>query len=364
MQQTTITKRMRFFAILLAALALLAAMWAGVIRIGWAWNPIQSKWILSHGALMVSGFLGTVIGMERAIALNRLWTFSAPALTVMGALALLLGLPNIIGTILIVLGSIMLVLVFGLILKMQPAIYTGTMAVGAVLWLVGNTVVLFGKPVSLAAGWWMGFLLLTVAGERLELSRVLQLSAKVQNMFIGITAIYVLGLVITLVNISLGGRIAGAGVLLMGVWLMRYDIARRTIKTEGLSKFIAAALLAGYFWLMVSGVLAILYGGQIAGLRYDAILHSLLIGFVISMIFGHAPIIFPAVFGKEIPYTNRFYSHLVLLHISLLLRVGGDLAILPVWRKWGGLLNMIAILLFLVNTITAVRRGTKRLKYD
>lgn len=362
--QANITGKMRFFTILLAALALLAAMWAGVIRIGWMWNPIQAKWIASHGALMVSGFLGTVIGVERAIALNRVWTFASPALAALGALALLLGLPSIIGTVLIVLGSLVLVAVFGLILKLHTAIYTGTMALGAVLWAVGNLVVLFGGAVWLAVGWWMGFLLLTVAGERLELSRILRLSAKVQNMFIAIAAIYVLGLVITLVNLSLGTRIAGVGVLLMGLWLAQYDIARRTIKTEGLSKFIAAALLTGYFWLVVSGTLAVWFGGQYAGLRYDAILHSLLVGFVISMIFGHAPIIFPAVFGREIPYTNWFYSHLILLHVSLLLRVGGDLAVLPVWRKWGGLLNMIAILLFLANTITAVTRGKKRLKYD
>lgn len=363
MQPTTITKRMRFFTILLAALALLAAMWAGVIRIGWAWNPIQAKWIISHGALMVSGFLGTVIGVERAIALNRPWTFLSPALAALGGLALLLGLPSIIGTVLVVLGSLLLVAVFGLILKMHTAIYTGTMALGAVLWAVGNLVVLFGGANWAAVGWWMGFLLLTVAGERLELSRILRLSPKVQNMFIGISVIYVLGLVITLVNLSLGTRIAGVGVLLMGLWLAQYDIARRTIRTEGLSKFIAAALLTGYFWLVVSGTLAVWWGGQFAGFRYDAILHSLLVGFVISMIFGHAPIIFPAVFGKEIPYSNWFYSHLILLHASLLLRVGGDIAVLPVWRKWGGLLNMIAILLFLANTIIAVMRGQQAKKH-
>ena len=263
--QANITGRMRFFTILMAALALLAAMWAGVIRIGWAWNPIQAKWITSHAALMVSGFLGTVIGVERAIALNRVWTFASPALAALGALALLLGLPSIIGTVLIVLGSLVLVAVFGLILKLHTAIYTGTMALGAVLWAVGNLVVLFGGAAWLAVGWWMGFLLLTVAGERLELSRILRLSAKVQNMFIAIAAIYVLGLVITLVNLSLGTRIAGVGVLLMGLWLAQYDIARRTIKTEGLSKFIAAALLTGYFWQVVSGKLAVWFCGQYAG---------------------------------------------------------------------------------------------------
>lgn len=51
-----------------------------------------------------------------------------------------------------------------------------------------------------------------------------------------------------------------------------------------------------------------------------------------------------------------FYSHLVLLHLSLLLRVGGDLAIWLPARQWGGLLNVIALLLFLANTGRAILR--------
>ena len=60
-----------------------------------------------------------------------------------------------------------------------------------------------------------------------------------------------------------------------------------------------------------------------AGPIYDAILHALFLGFTFGMIFGHAPIIFPAVLGRPLPYRPAFYLHLILLQATLLLRIGG-----------------------------------------
>jgi len=39
------------------------------------------------------------------------------------------------------------------------------------------------------------------------------------------------------------------------------------------------------------------------------------------------------------------------------LRVLGDLAVQPALRQWGGMFTALAILLFLGNTLWAVRRG-------
>lgn len=74
-------------------------------------------------------------------------------------------------------------------------------------------------------------------------------------------------------------------------------------------------------WLGIGGGLSLVFGAQVAGPRYDAVLHVVFVGFVISMIFGHAPIIFPAILGVPINFQPAFYIHLVLLHASLALRV-------------------------------------------
>jgi hypothetical protein len=335
-------------------LALLVAMWAGLSRMGWGWPVIQPTWPMNHGPLMVCGFLGTVIGVERAVALGRRWTYAGPILTGLGGLSLMAGLPGLPGPLLLTLGSINLVLVFGLILRMQLAHFTLVMAAGALLWLVGNTLWLLGWPVPTIVWWWTGFLTLTIAGERLELGRILRPAKWVQGLFLAAIGLFLAGLIISLFNFDTGVRVAGAGLLAQALWLLRFDIARFTIRKSGLTKFIAVCLFTGYGWLAVGGSLALIYGGVTAGLVYDALHHAIFVGFVMSMIFGHAPIIFPAVLGKPINFSPIFYSHLIILHLSLLLRVSGDLAAWLPARQWGGLLNVAAILLFMANTVRAI----------
>lgn len=114
-------------------------------------------------------------------------------------------------------------------------------------------------------------------------------------------------------------------------------------------------MLSGYAWLGVSGLLWLIFGAQSAGLIYDASLHTLFLGFVFSMIFGHAPIIFPAVLGIAMRMRGAFYFHLALLQLSLVFRVASDLLANRTAQHWGGLFNVIAILVFLANTIRTVR---------
>jgi hypothetical protein len=124
-----------------------------------------------------------------------------------------------------------------------------------------------------------------------------------------------------------------------------------------LTRYIARCLALGFVWLGVGGGLSLLFGAQVAGPRYDAVLHVVFVGFVISMIFGHAPIIFPAILGVPINFRPVFYIQLVLLHASLVLRVVADYANLHLLRMWGGLLNEVAILLFIGMTVFSIRKN-------
>ena len=186
---------------------------------------------------------------------------------------------------------------------------------------------------------------------------MLRLSTTVQNTFLVAVIIFCTGLLGSTVEYARGVQGAGIGMILIAAWLLRYDIASRRIKAGGQARFIALSLLSGYLWLAIGGLLALLYAGFMAGPKYDALLHSLFLGFVLTMIFAHAPIIFPAILKISIVYTPRYYSHLLLLHVTLILRVVGDL--LPWWpgRMWGGLLNVVVVMLFLVNTVTSAKRG-------
>ncbi|MGE5589935.1 MAG: hypothetical protein ACM3ZA_04890 [Bacillota bacterium] len=348
-------KRYRAILMALGVIALLFAMWAGLVRMGWRLPPLERSLAGRHGPLMVAGFLGTVISLERAVALKLPWTYLAPVLAALGGVALFTGAPALMGEALITLASVVLVAVFGLIVRRQRALFTEAMAAAAALWVGGNVLWLTGSSIPQAVPWWAGFLILTIFGERLELSRLTVSGRTAESLFLAATGIYVAGLLVTLLDYGWGVRLAGLGLVGMSAWLLRFDVARRTVHLQGLPRFIAVALLTGYVWLGISGLLAIWYGGVMAGAHYDAILHAVFLGFTMSMIFAHAPVIFPAVMGRALPYRPVFYTHLALLHLSLALRVAGDLTDWLAGRQWGGMLNVFALLFFLFNTAAAVR---------
>ena len=357
--RTSVSPAMRIVRVLLLALAvtsLLFGMWAGLIRLGWGTlPPLRPMLPALHGPLMAGGFLGVLIGLERAVGTGKRWAYAGPALVALGVAASLAGLHEGVGPALITAGSLIVTLVLIGLVRLQPALFTATMALGGLAWVIGNALWWLGWPLPVAALWWMGFLVLTIAGERLELSRMLKLSAWSQRAFVGATALLITGLVVGMFAYTTGMAIVGLAFLAIAAWLLRYDIARRRIKAGGQARFTALALISGYIWLAVGALLLVRFAGVTAGPYYDAALHSIFLGFVFAMIFAHAPIVFPAVLSIPLAFSNRFYSPLALLHMSLLLRVGGDL--LGWWdaRLWGGLLNVIVILAFLAITVTSLR---------
>jgi hypothetical protein len=93
-----------------------------------------------------------------------------------------------------------------------------------------------------------------------------------------------------------------------------------------------------------------------AGWRYDAMVHAVFIGFVLTMIFAHGPIILPAIAGVAFTYSPLLYVPLVLLQSSMVLRVAGDLVERDDWRGAGSIANAIAVLTFAATMAIAARR--------
>ena len=75
----------------LAGASLVGGIAGGLWRLGVAVpDPLSfaaaGQLLLAHGALMICGFLGTVIGIERAVAVKHRWAFAAPLASGTGAL--------------------------------------------------------------------------------------------------------------------------------------------------------------------------------------------------------------------------------------------------------------------------------------
>ena len=344
----------------LAILGLLAALWAGLIRLGWQLPALTPSLAMLHGPVMISGFLGTLITLERAVAMKQKWMYLPPLLSGLGWLiaTIVPKLPFVV--ILLTLASLGGVAILAEIVRREFALHTVTMFLGAIAWLTGNLLWTFGWQIYQVVFFWMAFLVLTIAGERLELSRVLRPTQMQQILFGGIIAIFIAGIILALFNLQLGTRLSGLGLLLLPLWSLRNDIAWRNVRHKlPLTRYIAWCLALGFIWLGISGGLSLGFGAQVAGPRYDAVLHAVFVGFVISMIFGHAPIIFPAILGVPIDFKPAFYINLGLLHGSLAVRVIANYANLHTLRMWSGLLNEIAILVFIGMTVHSVLQSRK-----
>jgi hypothetical protein len=346
--------RLPRLALLLPGMAcLVAGIWGGLLRLPVS-LPVptdHANWITYHGPLMVCGFLGTVIALERAVGLRSAWTYAAPLCSAVGGALLLVGGSGSTAAILLTAASALFSLVTLRVVQLQRALFTSVMAAGAHAWLVGNLLWLSGRPLPRVVPWWMAFLALTIVGERLDLSRFQRPNRWARPLFSVALALFLVGVVTSSVREVAGIRLTGLGLLGLSAWLATFDLARKTVLQAGLTRFMAVCLLAGYFWMAVSGVLLVMAGPVEFGMRYDAALHAFFVGFVFSMIFGHAPVIFPAVLDLRPAYRPAFYAHVTILHAGLLLRVIGDwVESLPV-RQWGGALNAAAVGLFLVNMI-------------
>jgi hypothetical protein len=357
-------KKQRLPFLVLGVLSLLAGLWGGLLLLGLSLPTLRSATAADHGPLMALGFLGTVISLERAVALRRRWAFAAPATAGAGGIVLLTGLPATLGWALLCAASVIFVIVYAVVLRIDHAPHLIVMTAGALCWYVATVLWLGGRSIPHLVPWLAGFLVLTILGERLELARVALLTRTSIRIFTaGGTALGV-GLLLTVTTDSVavfGVRLAGAALIWLAAWGARYDVARRTIRIAGVTRFMAVCLLTGYVWLLVGGITWLTVGDLGRSVAtYDVSLHAVFLGFVMSMIFGHAPVIIPAVLGAPLPFRPWFYVHLAVLHVALVVRlVGGDMAGNTIAWQIGGSGTELAVVLFLVVSVVAVLRSRR-----
>lgn len=152
-----------------------------------------------------------------------------------------------------------------------------------------------------------------------------------------------------------GRAIAGFALCGMVIWLARYDVASRTVRMAGQPRFMATAMLLGYAWLGIAGALLLLPAQTTY--EYDLILHAVFIGFVFSMVLGHALIIFPGLTGVTLRYSPWLYLPLATLHLAVCAWTAGDFLELGVLRSISGPLVPSALLMFIIVLTASTRRS-------
>ncbi len=351
--------------------ALVAGLYAAALLLGFGWlggggGPVRQFTLPvprptladMHGPLMVLGFVGTLVALERAVALGAAWALAAPACSGAGALVLIGVGPVLAGKVLLATAAVLLLGIYRALWRRQASVALLAQAAGAFAWYAATLLWLAGTPVPDLVPWLATFVIATIAGERLELAHLTITGPAAERWFLTALGALVAGATATTLWSGFGAHLYGVGLLAVVAWLVFFDVARRTIRARGLPRYVAAGLLAGYAWLALAGLLWAGAGRVVAGPTYDAVLHAVFLGFTMSMIFVHAPVILPAVLrrpsgraqrwvGASLPYRTVLYGPLALLHLTLLVRVGlGDGAGWePVWR-WAGAGNVVAVVAF------------------
>ena len=290
----------RAWLLLPAGLSLLAGIDAGLLLLEVP-APVGAAHLPEvHGPLMVLGFLGTLIALERAVALRSALGYAAPALLGLGGLALAAGLPRTVGQVLLLDGTVALVAVLVALWRrrrddpvMVEVLGASLAVLAALLWVRVDAAVV----VPLLAG----FVVLTIAAERVELARI-HLPASAERVLVAVAALVASAAMAAVLFPDPGSRAFGLSLLVLVAWLAPRDVARRTVRSTGQPRFCAAAMLAGYAWLAVAGVAWAVSGVTTTPAAHDVVVHTIFLGFVMSMVLAHAPVILPAVLRRPVPY--------------------------------------------------------------
>jgi len=341
--------------IMLVAFALLTGIAGGLLRLGVVVAPAApAEWLgraaLAHAALMICAFLGTVIGLERAVAVKLPVAFLAPLASASGGVCLLLGRDGAAGWLMVV-AAVAFTGVNIVVVSRQWAAHTLLLLGSAGTWLAGNALFAMGQGSAAVLPWWFAFLVITIAAERLEMTRLMRRRPAAPWLLGGVLALMIAGATVSAWPGPLGGALYGASLVLLALWLVVFDIARRTVFAQGLSRYMAVCLLGGYAWLCVAGAawIATALGWPLR----DVALHALGLGFIFSMMMGHAPVILPAVARVKLQFGGFFYVPLAALHASLAVRLFWGATDLS-HRAAGATFNAAAIALFAATVVGAI----------
>jgi len=341
-----------FFSLLLASVSLLAGMFGGLVRVGSvnmaAEFTIGDQSVANHGAFMMAGFFGTLISLERAVALHR--GFWVPLSSgVAGVLALLGQWPWASGLwLLSALGLCELYVWAARHRAISLPLLVEASAAVALVWAALSLIQ--GDP--LQARWaWSLFLVLTILGERRELMRLRPLPAWASQAFLWVWGCFALAAALMSAYPLQSAWLMWSLLGIVSIWLLCFDLARLQWRKAGWAGHTAICLLVGYVWLLLAGLAGLFGHGQAGGVAW----HLLWLGFVLAMVFGHAPLMLPALLGVRPRHSWAALVPLGVLAASLVLRTFGSLLGDARYLAWAGAGHLLALLTFALTMAWLVR---------
>lgn len=328
--------------LLSGGIALAVGICTGLVRLGV--NAPLSALSEYHGPLLICGLFGTLTSLERAAMSHRRMDYLAPILCAAGTVLVLYG-ATWVGGLSYVLAAVAVSASTVRSMFGKRTLFASALAVSALAWLTGNIVWLYTASAPEAAGWWLAFLTFVIGGERLEFGGPRPRGRSFSLLFWASLVFVVVGGWTTIADPA-GALAFGIGLILCSLWMIRNDIEFCMSFHRGEVRFLAINLAVGYVWLAIGGFILTATAFGASAFSYDMTIHAVVIGFAVSMVFGHALLIFPSIVRAKLAFSRMLYAPVVLLHAALALRIAGGLAEWNEARMFSGSMTALSLVAF------------------
>ena len=350
----------------LGGACLLAGLDAALLRLG-VRVPVGGAALAAlYAPVMIVGFLGAVIALERAVAVGEAWALLAPAGGASGCLALVAGVPEPAGQVLAFLGALVLCAIYVRLHRRTASISVDIGAMGAIALTGGDLLWLRGAAVEACVPLWLLFPVLALVGARLEPapdSSGAVPGTLVQEVVRAVSAAALLGA--CLLGVTGGARLViGLALLALAAVMICDDAARRAVRATGAARLAAAWALAGHLWLAVAGLvwsLGPLDAASGAGSgTYDILVRVIVLGYALSMIMARlvarvearSPTAAPAA-HRGLPHRRTMWPSWALLHAGLALWAVSQARGASALQRAGGVISVVAVLVLMLLALAA-----------
>ncbi|MEM0074723.1 MAG: NnrS family protein [Conexivisphaerales archaeon] len=339
-----------------------------------------------HPNIMVFGFLVPIIMTERMVGskilnLSRIYNLSADLmvpLTIFGLVLQIVSfltdirLLNTLGGVLIVFALLLFILLlYALSIKTDTKLPFYFMILSilpilgfAILWIDSMYILGIAEVLLLLL-----FPIIFIFGERVELTRFVSkkysLSAY-RSVFIlcgFATALTLVSAIYTTGHLAL--YLVFSVLMFISVVLI-YSEQRNFIRASKsalpLQRYVGRHVTVAYLWLIAGCVFGLMYASGFPGFMYDALIHSFTVGYIGTMLLAHGPVILPSVTGRKVDQSKVTLLPLILLTLSNLIRVFGDISlsqsiqnIISFASGVSGWFILVAIVIFLRSLLFSAR---------
>ena len=290
---------------------------------------------IHHGVLMLNGFAGGLITLERTLSKPIPTNILSLSLLVLGVILVSLDLP---WGLWLITGAILLMILEEAKASSTPHwAYHLTQIIGLLCWLTANVKYQFSNFYPAAVPFWQAFILMMILATRVKkIGRISDLKVML------IIWMYVASICLPFHSIAS----SISSVLLFMVAGMVFSLELKYSEDR------AYRLILVYGWLAATAI-GTLFSDYIL-YSYDLVIHCFFLGFLFNMIFLNASNAIVSKLGvKPIPLGEGAW--MIIMTMGLLLRVvAGDILGNEMARIAGGLISILAILGFLGSVIRAV----------